>query len=52
MKDQEELSLPDPDNRELHFIAMRATQPIGDLYITVMDAKGLCLIAKPAAYMS
>ena len=45
MKDQEELSFPDPDNRELHFIAMRATQPIGDLYITVMDAKDLCLIA-------
>ena len=42
---QEELFLPDPDRRELKFTALRATQPIGDLYIAVMDANDLELIA-------
>src|SRR5579864_1940824 len=45
MSDQGQLPLSDPDNCQLSFSAMRATQPIGDLYITVMDAKDLCLIA-------
>lgn len=35
----------DPDVRELRFTALRATQPIGDLYLSVMSSKDLCLIA-------
>jgi DGQHR domain-containing protein len=45
MTEQAQLPLPDPDNIELHFAAMRASQPIGDLYVTVMDANDLCLIS-------
>jgi DGQHR domain-containing protein len=42
---QQEFDLPDPHRRELRFAALRATQPIGDLYIAIMDAKDLELIA-------
>ena len=35
----------DPDLRELHFTALKATQPIGDLYFAVMSSKDVGLIA-------
>ena len=37
--------LPDPDVRELRFTALRATQPIGDLYFAVMSSTDVGLIA-------
>jgi DGQHR domain-containing protein len=42
---QANLELVDPDNRDLSFTALRATQPIGDLYFAVMSAKDVALIA-------
>lgn len=42
---QPQLDLPDPDKRELSFSAMKATQPIGDLYLAVIDSEDLGLIA-------
>jgi hypothetical protein len=37
--------LTDPDIAELRFTALRATQPIGDLYFAVMSSKDVGLIA-------
>lgn len=42
---QPELNLPDPDPREIRFPALKATQPIGDLYVAVISAKDLGLIS-------
>ena len=42
---QETFDLPDPDVRELNFTALRATQPIGDLYFAVMSSTDVGLIA-------
>lgn len=42
---QATFDLPDPDVRELRFTALRATQPIGDLYFAVMSSTDVGLIA-------
>jgi hypothetical protein len=42
---QETFDLPDSDIRELRFTALRATQPIGDIYIAVMSSTDVGLIA-------
>jgi DGQHR domain-containing protein len=42
---QASFDLTDPDRRELQFTALRATQPIGDLYFAVMSSKDVSLIA-------
>lgn len=42
---QASFELPDPDVRELRFTALRATQPIGDLYFAVMSSADVGLIA-------
>lgn len=40
-----DIEIPDPDIRELRFTALRATQPIGDIYIGVMSSADVGLVA-------
>lgn len=42
---EDALSAKDPDRRELRFKALRAAQPIGDLFFAVMSAKAIGEIA-------
>jgi hypothetical protein len=42
---ESEATVNDPGIKELNFKALRATQPIGDLYIAIMPARDLGVIA-------